>query len=72
MVGGHHGLAVEEKVTEGLTNSPSVTLFFIVRIGYAYIDAWDLMPFCKKWWLRPDLNRAPHHYEYDKAPINTY
>ena len=21
----------------------------------------------KKWWLRPDLNRGPHHYEYDEA-----
>jgi len=26
----------------------------------------------KNWWLRPDLNRGPHHYEYDKARINVY
>jgi len=26
----------------------------------------------EKWWLRPDLNRGPHHYEFDLAIIFIY
>ena len=26
----------------------------------------------EKWWLRPDLNRGPYHYEYGKAFLIIY